>query len=149
MTLVCQSISTIPVNALLVQDSTANHSAFQPAQLLQYYQVNSHNSRWPGALVPQPPYNPCSGRNYLTLKEQELNLQNLPFLRMKRPHISTVFVYSFTLQQNWYKVSAADDGLLTSPPSQPRLHIAAISIVLDGHHGMHSSICWSDGAVNY
>lgn len=51
MTLVCQSISTIPLNALLVQGSTANHPAFQPAQLLQCCQVNSHNSPWSVALV--------------------------------------------------------------------------------------------------
>lgn len=47
----CQSNSTIPLNGFVVQGSTANHSAFQPAQLLWCCQVNSQNLGWTVALV--------------------------------------------------------------------------------------------------
>ena len=47
----CQPNSTIPLNAFVVHSSTANHSAFQPAQLLRCCWVNSRHFGRTGALV--------------------------------------------------------------------------------------------------
>lgn len=119
MILVCQSISTIPLNALAVQGSTAHHSAFQPAQLLQHCQVNSDNSGWHlcTQLMPQPPYSLYSGRKLSYTETARTESAKPPILvNKKASYISTVLVYSFTLPQNWYKVSAAAEGLLTFPP---------------------------------